>query len=116
MFLDSTRTILQSLAGHAKEIEHVIAIKFGNMVPTMPKSTRHTTLLYHQCVMVATRPLLLLVLRERLENLHRGRGDFSSFDSFLALTTTLIVTGIRSAEKTIHILSNEETLLGRPFS
>lgn len=65
--------------------------------------------------MVATRPLLLLVLKERLDNINRGREDFRSFDSFLVLTTTLIITGIRSAEKTVHILSHEETLLGRVF-
>jgi hypothetical protein len=36
------------LAGHAREIESIIHIKFQNSVDTMPKGTRHITLLYHQ--------------------------------------------------------------------
>lgn len=88
-----------------------MTVRFGNLVHTMPKGTRHITLLYHQCVVRATRPLLLWALRERLDNLGKGQEDLSTFNSFLALTTTLIMTGIRSAEKTLHILSSEETLL-----
>ena len=65
-----------------------------------------------ECVIVATRPLLLSVLRERLENLGHGQEDLNCFNSFLALTTTLITTGIKSAAKTLYILSNEENLLG----
>lgn len=74
----------------------------------MSKGTRHITLLYHQCVLVATRPLLLSVLRERLDKL--GHGD-ENWETFLSLTTTLISTGIKSAVKTLQILSLEDTVL-----
>lgn len=47
-FLEKTRNILHTLAGHAQEIEHIIHTKFKNSVDTMPKGTRHITLLYHQ--------------------------------------------------------------------
>lgn len=73
-------------------------------------------LLTLQCVIVATRPLVLSVLRERLENLGRGQEDLNCFNSFLALTTTLITTGIKSAAKTFYILSNEENLLGEKLA
>ncbi|KAM0323301.1 hypothetical protein ACHAQA_008893 [Verticillium albo-atrum] len=111
VFLERTRYILQTLAGHAQEIEQIIALKFGNSMDAMPKGTRHITLLYHQCVIVATRPLLLSVLKERLDRLNAGNECPGHFESFLALTTTLISTGIKSATKTLHILSREEPLL-----
>lgn len=36
------------MAGHAEEIEKVIHHKFQNSVDSMPKGTRHITLVYHQ--------------------------------------------------------------------
>ncbi|KAF9886452.1 hypothetical protein FE257_011484 [Aspergillus nanangensis] len=107
-FLDKTRTILHTLAGHAQEIEGIIYTKFQNAVDTMPKGTQHVTLLYHQCVIVATRPLLLSILKERLDKLDQGEEDWQSF---LAPTKTLISTGIKSAAKTLQILSDEGSLL-----
>ena len=62
-----------------------------------------------QCVIVATRPLLLSVLQERLEKL--GHGD-ENWHSFLNLTANLIATGIKSAVKTLEILFNQESILG----
>ncbi|KAB8263078.1 hypothetical protein BDV32DRAFT_136151 [Aspergillus pseudonomiae] len=107
-FLEMTRSTLQTLAGHAQEVEKIIHVRFSNSVDTMPKGTRHITLLYHQCVIVATRPLLLSALIERLENLDHER---EYWRSFLALTKTLISIGIKSAVKMLQILSNDDNLL-----
>ncbi|KAE8340570.1 hypothetical protein BDV24DRAFT_175258 [Aspergillus arachidicola] len=107
-FLEMTRSILHTLAGHAQEVEKIIHVRFSNSVDTMPKGTRHITLLYHQCVIVATRPLLLSALIERLENLDHER---EYWQSFLALTKTLISTGIKSAVKMLQILSNDDNIL-----
>ncbi|KAE8420420.1 hypothetical protein BDV36DRAFT_281516 [Aspergillus pseudocaelatus] len=107
-FLEMTRSILHTLAGHAQEVEKIIHVRFSNSVDTMPKGTRHITLLYHQCVIVATRPLLLSALVERLENLDHER---EYWKSFLALTKTLISIGIKSAVKMLQILSNDDNLL-----
>lgn len=63
-----------------------------------------------QCVIVATRPLLLSVLKERLDKLGQEEEDW---ESFLAPTKTLISTGIKSAAKTLQILADEDSLLGR---
>ncbi|KAI9034871.1 Zn(II)2Cys6 transcription factor [Aspergillus affinis] len=124
-FLEKTRSILQTMAGHAQEIENIIHLKFQNSVDTMPRGTRHITLLYHQrapvdmcrassadedlqCVIFATRPLLLSVLKERLDKLGH---EEENWESFLAPTKTLISTGIKSAAKTLQILSDEDSLL-----
>lgn len=108
-FLDKTRSILHTMAGHAREIETIIYLKFQNSVDTVPKGTRHVTLLYHQCVIVATRPLLLSVLKERLEKLNSGAAE--DWQSCLAPIKSLISTGIKSAAKTLQILSDEDSLL-----
>lgn len=97
----------------------------------MSKGTRHVTLLYHQvcvymsalnyqnyymltacklqCVIVATRPLLLSVLKERLDRLGHGPEDWQSI---VAPTDGLIRAGIKSAIKTLQILMDEDNLLG----
>lgn len=62
---------------------------------------------------MATRPLLLSPLIERLENLDHER---EYWQSFLALTKTLISIGIKSAVKMLQILSKEDYLLGEPLT
>jgi proline utilization trans-activator len=52
--------------------------------------------------------LLLSILKERLEKL--GHEEEEDWQSFLAVTTTLISTGIKSAYKMLEILSYEESL------
>ena len=109
-YLEQTRSTLQTLAHHAQDIEKITALKFHDSMDTMPKDTRHITLLYHQCVIVATRPLLLSVLKERLDML--GRENDENWETFLAHTGAIISTGIKSAAKTLQILSSEYSLLG----
>lgn len=123
---------MQRLAGHAQEVENIIHATFRNSVDSMPRGTRHITLLYHQvshsctffpvvwaffntwftqCVIVATRPLLLSALMERLLKLDSNSWDVGGT---LDLTKTLITTGIKSASKTLQILSHSDSLLGEP--
>ncbi|RFN53852.1 c6 transcription factor [Fusarium flagelliforme] len=61
------------------------------------------------CVIVATRPLLLSVLKERLDILGQP-GDENS-EAFLGQTAAVISTGIKSAVKTLQILTSEYSLL-----
>ncbi|OTB00947.1 hypothetical protein M426DRAFT_225408 [Hypoxylon sp. CI-4A] len=103
-FLEQTRTILHTLAHHAQEIEKIISL-LQNSVGSMPRDTRHLTLMYHQCVIVATRPLLLSVLKERVDTRDEDCEDF------LAQTGTVIRTGIKSATKTLQIITSEYSLL-----
>lgn len=60
-------------------------------------------------MILATRPLLLSVLKERLEKLGRAEEDWQKF---LTLPKSLISIGIKSADKTLQILSDENSLLG----
>lgn len=47
-FLEKTKSILQTMAGHAQEIEGIIHSKSQQSVETMPKGTRYISLLYHE--------------------------------------------------------------------
>ncbi|KAB8070004.1 hypothetical protein BDV29DRAFT_194421 [Aspergillus leporis] len=85
-FLEKTRSILQTTAGHAQEIENIMHSKFQNSVDTMPKGAHHITLLYHQ----------------------HGEEDW---ENFLAPTKSLISTGIKSAPKTLQILADGDSPL-----
>ncbi|PYI33394.1 hypothetical protein BP00DRAFT_485399 [Aspergillus indologenus CBS 114.80] len=89
-------------------MEEIIQIRLRNSLDTMPRGTQHITLLYHQCVIVATRPLLLSALIERLETL---TNDGLDTNDFLSLTKPLLCIGIKSAVKTIEILSGTDSLL-----
>ncbi|KAH0591670.1 hypothetical protein MHUMG1_10580 [Metarhizium humberi] len=61
------------------------------------------------CVIFATRPPLLAALKERSELL--GHPDDENWDGFLAQTATVISAGIKSAAKTLQILSKEYSML-----
>ncbi|KAJ5814186.1 uncharacterized protein N7503_000936 [Penicillium pulvis] len=107
-FLDITRSILETMAKYAEEIENMINTNFHGSGDNLPEETCHTILLYHQCIIVATRPLLLSVLKERLEKLGRAEEDWQKF---LVLPRSLISIGIKSAGKTLQIIGNENGLL-----
>lgn len=59
--------------------------------------------------MVATRPLLLSILIELLD-FDRER---TTWQSLLAVTKALVSTGVKSAVKTVQILSDEDSILGQ---
>ncbi|KAF4431659.1 hypothetical protein CFRS1_v011199 [Colletotrichum fructicola] len=90
-FLEETKSILHTLAGHAQEIEKITRVKFQN-----------------SCVVIATRPLLLSALKQQLDHFGRGLPDM---EGFMAPLIPLMSTGIKSAVKTLQILSGEDTLI-----
>ena len=126
----STRSILEAMAKYAEEIEDMFNINFHGSGDNAPEEIRHTILLYHQaslyivrdgsitdkffqyvqCIIIATRPLLLSVLKERLEKLGREEEDWQKF---LTLPKSLISIGIKSAEKILQMLSDENALVGK---
>lgn len=61
-------------------------------------------------MIIATRPLLLSVLKERMENLDRPEEEWQDF---FVLPRNLVSIGIRSAVKSLEILSDDEILLGK---
>ena len=89
----------------------------------MSKGTRHIVLLYHMVrnfpslrsqelitlsVIIATRPLLLSVLMELLELDHK----VTAWKDLLAIASPLVSTGVKSASKTLQILSDEDNPVG----
>ncbi|PIG83539.1 Zn(II)2Cys6 transcription factor [Aspergillus arachidicola] len=108
IFLEQTRSVLHTMAGLAQEIESAVSIQLQKPLHRVPRETRLIMLIYHQCVIVATRPLLLSVLKERLEKLGHGEEDWQSL---LVATEALIATGIKSAAKTLQLLTDEDDLL-----
>ncbi|PYH96245.1 Zn(II)2Cys6 transcription factor [Aspergillus ellipticus CBS 707.79] len=100
-FIEKTKTILNTMAGLAKELEDFVNTKFSSPVNSMSKGMRHILLLYHQCVIFATRPLLLAVLRERLDKLDLPP---DCCRRIVPLMETLITTGVNSAAKSLRLL------------
>ncbi|KAI9712006.1 MAG: hypothetical protein M1820_001714 [Bogoriella megaspora] len=107
VFLEATRSILRALAEQAQEIERIVHINPQNSVEIISRGTRHIALLYHECLIYATRPLLLSVLMELLE-FNRER---TTVQDLLALARPVLSAGIRSAVKTLQILSDEDSIL-----
>lgn len=64
-------------------------------------------------MIIATRPLLLSVLKERLDKLGRAEEDWQKF---LALPKSLISISIKSADKILQILRDENSLIGASAS
>ncbi|PWY87284.1 Zn(II)2Cys6 transcription factor [Aspergillus sclerotioniger CBS 115572] len=100
-FIEKTKSILNTMADLARELEEFINTKFSSPVNSMSKGMRHILLLYHQCVIFATRPLLLAVLRERLDTLGLPS---ECCRRIVPLMETLITTGINSATKSLQLL------------
>lgn len=63
-----------------------------------------------KCVIIATRPLLLSVLKGRMESLDRPEEEWQDF---LVVPRNLISIGIRSAVKSLEIISDDDILLGK---
>lgn len=59
---------------------------------------------------MATRPLFLSALKQELENFGWGGRDPQTFSAPLK---TLVETGIKSAVKSLQILSGDDSLLGK---
>ena len=59
-----------------------------------------------QCVIIATRPLLLSVLKERMEKLIQSEEEWHKF---LILPRSLVSIGIKSAVKSLEILYDEKS-------
>ncbi|XRM47773.1 hypothetical protein ABZX51_010736 [Aspergillus tubingensis] len=100
-FIEKTKTILNTMADLARELKDFINTKFAGPVNSMSKGMRHILLLYHECVIVATRPLLLAVLRERLDKLGL---PLECCRRIVPLMETLMSTGINSATKSLQLL------------
>ncbi|KAF2150554.1 hypothetical protein K461DRAFT_178127 [Myriangium duriaei CBS 260.36] len=98
-YLSKVKAILQSLAGLGEEIDQSIAVKVSNSLDAVTKIDAHLRLMWHQCVILATRPLLLVLLSRKI------RVDAEQYDP-PPTVHELVLTCARSCKKTLNYLSS----------
>ncbi|KAJ5380211.1 uncharacterized protein N7496_002639 [Penicillium cataractarum] len=67
-FLLNTKVALSNIAGHADELRETFPLYLDGTDLGIPRTSAYLHLLYQQCVIVATRPLLFCFLKIRLES------------------------------------------------
>ncbi|KAB8259358.1 hypothetical protein BDV32DRAFT_159295 [Aspergillus pseudonomiae] len=96
-FVRNAQKVLQSVAGVAPELTDHFPIPEEGSLNGISRDTGYMNLLYHQCIMVATRPFLVGLIIRRI----RSESPEIVIPSSIRL---LLQVCIDSAKKTIHIL------------
>ncbi|PSK59178.1 hypothetical protein B9Z65_3502 [Elsinoe australis] len=99
-YLSKVQSLLRQLAKLAEEIGETISIKFPSSMETVPKSAAHVRLMYHQCIILVTRPIMLVLLQKRI------RDQSKQVDELPAPVHDLLQTCVQSAIKTLKILTS----------
>lgn len=109
-----TKTALANIARLADELRGAFPLHLDQAVSGVSRISAYLHLLYHQCIILATRPLLFCFLKIRLE---------SSDHCSEALNTSrnvrnLIQMSMESSQQIINILHSLqlEGLLGKPLN
>ncbi|KAJ8118883.1 hypothetical protein OPT61_g217 [Boeremia exigua] len=101
-FFERTRRLLKSLAGLARELEDTIHSELQGPSQVDLASVAFLTLAYHECAILATRPILLSLLKRRLKGANRSYRSTQNISSRLK---TLVDTCAYSAAKVIDLLT-----------
>ncbi|KAI0198963.1 fungal-specific transcription factor domain-containing protein [Astrocystis sublimbata] len=104
-FLKKVQRVLRSMAAMAPELEQAFEITLDGSVP-ISRVAATLNLYYHQCVVLATRPLLICLLRDSLEQqtaVYHTRRDISE------PIKALLKTSQESAHKSLSILTAVES-------
>ncbi|KKY17636.1 putative zn 2cys6 transcription factor [Diplodia seriata] len=72
-FLLSTKEVLASIAHLADELRESFPLQIANAISGISRTYAYLHLLYHQCIVLATRPLLFCFLKIRFENANADR-------------------------------------------
>ncbi|KAF7533738.1 hypothetical protein G7054_g6836 [Neopestalotiopsis clavispora] len=99
-FLVSTKALLESLAGLAIELGQVVPLKLDNPGYGVPRMSASLHLLYHQCIVLATRPLIFCCLKMCLE------GAANSKEPTRHRLASIVQMCMESAQQTIIILES----------
>ncbi|TDZ25306.1 putative transcriptional regulatory protein [Colletotrichum orbiculare MAFF 240422] len=67
-FMMGTKEVLESMAGVADELQQSFALPIERDTSCISRSSAHLHLLHHQCIVLATRPLLFCFLKIRFES------------------------------------------------
>ncbi|CRL18099.1 Fungal transcriptional regulatory protein, N-terminal [Penicillium camemberti] len=96
-FIKSVQEVLRSLAALAPDLEHQFKLN-GSSGEPISRATGTLHLCYHQCVILATRPLLVHILFQRLST---SSNNHTFTDPIIALTRKCF----EAAHKSLQILS-----------
>lgn len=77
-FLLSIKEILASIAGLADELRDAFPLQLGNAISGISRTYAYLHLLYHQSIVLATRPLLFCFLKIRFESADADRITLNS--------------------------------------
>ncbi|KIW80709.1 hypothetical protein Z517_07325 [Fonsecaea pedrosoi CBS 271.37] len=102
-YLSKVRSVLKQMADIAKQLEEVIDFKFKSSLETLSKGALYLRMLYNQCIVLATRPLLLCLLQETLQSLRPGSNGVKVY--IPPSIRDLLKTCSDSATKTLKMLS-----------
>jgi proline utilization trans-activator len=111
-FPKNIQTTLRELAALAVELNSSPDLKLDNSAPVSRVSAT-LNLCYHQCIVLATRPLLMCLLRDKLE---RSRTSATSNREIVEPIKALLKACCDSAHKSLRILATlqSQDLLGNP--
>ncbi|OTA61629.1 Zn(II)2Cys6 transcription factor [Hypoxylon sp. EC38] len=104
-FLRATKSVLADIAGVADELQHTFPLHLDNGITGLSRASANLHLLYHRCIILATRPLLLCFLKLRLESSASSFGKLQSSEN----VRNLIQMCVDSSIRTIVILEHLQT-------
>ncbi|KAI1622281.1 hypothetical protein EDD37DRAFT_610708 [Exophiala viscosa] len=100
-FVKTVQSVLRNMAAIAPEMDSVGKSAAYGTVGAVSTVAAHIQLSYHQCILLATRPLLLDLMIARLEG-SVGPGDLEN--TLLPQTKNLLDTCLQSARMSLRIL------------
>ncbi|KAE8151788.1 hypothetical protein BDV25DRAFT_128494 [Aspergillus avenaceus] len=100
-FITTIQSILRDVADILQDIEGISARTAHPSLRTVSTITSHLSLMYHQCIMLATRPLFLYFLTIRLRTDSQRQGGDTLIPPQL---TPLLETSLQSAKMSLKIL------------
>ncbi|KAH8672613.1 fungal-specific transcription factor domain-containing protein [Tricladium varicosporioides] len=108
-FMSSTKAALKSIASVTDQLMRSFELPSGESMAGISRLSAYLYLLHHQCVVLATRPLLFSFLKMRLDAL----GIIPTPASTLGSARILLQMCIESSQKILNILSglNAQSLL-----
>ncbi|KAK5226801.1 hypothetical protein LTR72_002790 [Exophiala xenobiotica] len=109
-YLSKVRSVLRRMAEIAEELEDTIDFKFKSSLETLSKGALYLRMLYNQCIILVTRPLLICLLQDILGSMS------SEARTRVEIPTSirdLLQTCVDSATKTLKMLAalNSHNLL-----
>ncbi|RFU34083.1 hypothetical protein B7463_g2248, partial [Scytalidium lignicola] len=101
-FLLSTKAALASMANLADELRHLLPMPLDKTISGVSRLTAYIHILYHQCIVLATRPLVFCFLRIRLESPDTLLRSLNSSPN----VRNLLQMCIDSSQQMVNILNN----------